>query len=85
MNNPANTAKTQDHIDTQAGYTKNPFSGQLNNFAVEPDPYPQATRRLGFTTFAERVNGRAAMIGFASLMIIEVLTGQSLMSLISSL
>jgi hypothetical protein len=33
--------------------------------------------RFGFNRFAEQLNGRAAMIGFAALVIIEFLTGQS--------
>ncbi len=33
--------------------------------------------RFGFNRFAEQFNGRASMIGFASLIIIEYLTGQN--------
>ncbi len=33
--------------------------------------------RFGFNRFAERLNGRAAMIGFAALLIIEYFTGQN--------
>ncbi len=92
MRNPADTliepnraAETPDQIDTAAGYTKNPYSGQLNNFAVEPELYTQQTRRLGFTPYAELINGRAAMIGFASLVLIELATGQPFVSLLGSL
>lgn len=92
MRNPADTlieskqaAENAGHVDTAAGYTKNPFSGQLNNFAVEPKSYVQEHRRIGFTSYAELVNGRAAMIGFASLVIIELLAGQPFVSLITSI
>jgi hypothetical protein len=33
--------------------------------------------RFGFNRFAEQFNGRAAMIGFAALLVIEFLTGQN--------
>lgn len=37
----------------------------------EPEP------AFGWTSYAERVNGRFAMIGFAALLVIELLTHQS--------
>lgn len=54
--------------------------GLLNNFAVEPKMYVDATVSTGFTKYAEKVNGRFAMIGFVSLLATEILTGQSLLS-----
>jgi hypothetical protein len=33
--------------------------------------------RFGFNRFAEQFNGRAAMIGFAALLMIEYFTGQN--------
>jgi hypothetical protein len=36
----------------------------------------------GFNRFAELLNGRAAMIGFASLLIIELFTGSGLLTLL---
>jgi hypothetical protein len=33
--------------------------------------------KFGFNRFAELFNGRAAMIGFAALLVIEYLTGQN--------
>jgi hypothetical protein len=33
--------------------------------------------KFGFNRFAEKFNGRAAMIGFAALLIIEYFTGQN--------
>jgi len=52
--------------------------GKMNNFAVEPDVYVQEESRAGFTAYAERLNGRLAMIGFVSLLILEIATGQGL-------
>ncbi len=36
--------------------------------------------KLGFNTYAERLNGRAAMIGFVTTLAIEYVTGQGLLS-----
>lgn len=36
--------------------------------------------KLGFNQYAERLNGRAAMIGFVITLIIEYFTGQGLLS-----
>jgi uncharacterized MAPEG superfamily protein len=33
--------------------------------------------RFGFNRFAEQLNGRAAMMGFAALLLIEYVTGQN--------
>jgi hypothetical protein len=51
--------------------------GLLNNFAIEPKMYVDNNVSTGFTEYAEKVNGRFAMIGFVSLLAIEVLTKQS--------
>ncbi|ELS32240.1 MULTISPECIES: chlorophyll a/b-binding protein [Pseudanabaena] len=52
--------------------------GVLNNFAVEPKMYVEESDRAGFTPYAELLNGRLAMIGFVSLLILEVFTGHGL-------
>ncbi|MEB3213724.1 MAG: chlorophyll a/b-binding protein [Leptolyngbyaceae bacterium] len=39
--------------------------------AVEPEP------SFGWTSYAERINGRFAMIGFVALIILELVTHQS--------
>jgi Chlorophyll A-B binding protein len=45
---------------------------------VQPSVQPNLiVTRFGFNRFAERLNGRAAMIGFAALLIIEYVTGQN--------
>lgn len=36
--------------------------------------------KIGFHDYAERLNGRAAMIGFILMLVIELLTGQPLIS-----
>ncbi|CCI06586.1 MAG: hypothetical protein ACK5QJ_19320 [Microcystis sp.] len=50
-----------------------------------PEPQPTQTPKLedpkfGFNDYAERLNGRAAMIGFVITLLIEYLTGQGLLS-----
>ncbi len=60
--------------------------GKMNNFAVEPTVYvDEQGARTGFTTYAELLNGRLAMIGFVSLIALEVFTGQGILSLLKSL
>lgn len=48
-------------------------------------PQPTITPKLeepkfGFNDYAERLNGRAAMMGFALTLIVEYFTGQGLLS-----
>jgi hypothetical protein len=59
--------------------------GKLNNFAVEPKMYVQANPRIGFTPYAEAFNGRLAMIGFVSLLALEVFSGHGLIGFLTSL
>lgn len=59
--------------------------GRLNNFAIEPKMYVDEVSRVGFTEYAERLNGRLAMIGFVSLLALELLTGKGLVALLTSL
>ena len=49
------------------------------------DPQPTTTPNLsepkfGFNEYAERLNGRAAMVGFVLTLAIEYFTGQGLLS-----
>jgi hypothetical protein len=61
-------------------------TGKLNNFAVEPKVYVDAQGdRTGFTTYAEMLNGRLAMIGFISLIALEVFTGHGIFGFFRSL
>ncbi|MEH2275284.1 MAG: high light inducible protein [Nostoc sp.] len=60
--------------------------GKLNNFAIEPRIYiDDQGDRTGFTPFAELLNGRLAMIGFVSLIALEVFTGHGIVSVLTSL
>jgi len=52
---------------------------------TQTPPQPTVTPSLdvpkfGFNDYAERLNGRAAMVGFALTLIIEFVTGKGLMS-----
>ncbi|MEE3717090.1 chlorophyll A-B-binding protein [Tumidithrix elongata RA019] len=58
--------------------------GLLNNFAYEPPVYIDEESRFGFTEFAEKWNGRFAMIGFVLLLAIEYGTDQGFISLLTS-
>ncbi|KAB8335894.1 high light inducible protein [Scytonema tolypothrichoides VB-61278] len=58
---------------------------RLNNYAIEPKMYVDETQKFGFTEYAEQLNGRLAMIGFVSLIALEVLTGHGLIDWITSL
>jgi hypothetical protein len=67
-----------------SGYTIN-NDGVLNNYAIEPLMYIDETNRAGFTEFAEKLNGRLAMIGFVSLLAMEVITGHGLIWWLSNI
>ena len=58
---------------------------KLNNFAIEPKVYVDESVSTGFTEYAEKMNGRWAMIGFISLLILEVVTGQGLIGWLTNL
>jgi hypothetical protein len=50
---------------------------------VQPSVQPKlVVTRFGFNRFAEQLNGRAAMVGFAALLIIEYITGQNPLALV---
>ncbi|GAP95454.1 chlorophyll a/b-binding protein [Leptolyngbya sp. NIES-2104] len=59
--------------------------GKLNNFAIEPQMYVTDQPQFGFNTNAELLNGRLAMIGFVSLLLLEVFTGQGVIGFLTSL
>ncbi len=47
----------------------------------EPSVTPNLTEpKFGFNQYAERLNGRAAMIGFIAALAIEYLSGQGLLA-----
>jgi hypothetical protein len=66
------------------GFTINE-RGQLNNYALEPKVYVEETPRAGFTEYAEKLNGRLAMIGFVSLIALEVFTGHGIIGWLTNL
>lgn len=48
---------------------------------LEPTVTPTITRpKAGFTAYAERLNGRAAMVGFILVLAIEYLTGKGVLT-----
>jgi hypothetical protein len=59
--------------------------GKMNNFAIEPKVYIDDEARTGFTPYAERLNGRLAMIGFVSLLALEVSTKHGLITWLTNL
>lgn len=59
--------------------------GKMNNFAIEPKMYVEENPRTGFTPYAEVLNGRLAMVGFISLLAFEVISGQGLISFLTTL
>lgn len=59
--------------------------GKMNNFAIEPKVYIDDEARTGFTPYAERLNGRLAMIGFVSLLALEICTKHGLISWLTNL
>ncbi|MEH2163193.1 MAG: high light inducible protein [Nostoc sp.] len=68
---------------TNKGFSINE-RGQLNRFAIEPKIDVDETPRTGFTEYAEKLNGRLAMIGFISLITLEVFTRHGLISSLTS-
>jgi len=49
--------------------------GRANVYAVEPRMYVDDTQKFGFNQYAEKLNGRLAMIGFVSALVLEAVTG----------
>ena len=58
---------------------------RLNNFAIEPTVYVDETVQAGWTEYAEKMNGRFAMIGFVSLLAMEVITDHGIIGWLGSL
>ncbi len=60
-------------------------TGKLNIFAVEPKMYVSEESQFGFNVESEKLNGRLAMIGFVSLLILEVATGHGIVGFFTNL
>lgn len=59
--------------------------GRQNIYAVEPQMYVSSESQFGFNKQSELLNGRLAMIGFVSLLILEAATGHGLIGFLSNL
>jgi hypothetical protein len=59
--------------------------GKLNVFAIEPQMYVSEDQQFGFNKYAEQMNGRLAMIGFVSLLLLEVLSGHGIVGFLANL
>ncbi|MGB2924789.1 MAG: chlorophyll a/b-binding protein [Limnothrix sp.] len=70
-------------------YAQNGFvatdDGYTNTFALEPTVYVDSENTAGWTEYAEKLNGRLAMIGFVALIITEVIGGDTLINLLFQL
>ncbi len=56
-------------------------SSEITMAHTNPTVTPVIERpKAGFSDYAERLNGRAAMVGFVALVLLEVVTGQSLVT-----
>jgi hypothetical protein len=69
---------------TSHGYTTED-GGRLNVYALEPKVYVDDTQPFGFNAYAEKLNGRLAMIGFVSALAFEGLTGQGIVTWLTHL
>jgi hypothetical protein len=69
---------------TAKGYTTEE-GNRLNNFAVEPKMYVDESSQAGFTAYAEKLNGRLAMIGFISAILLELFTGHGVIGWLTNL
>ncbi len=59
--------------------------GRENVFALEPKMYTTEGPQAGWTEYAEKLNGRLAMMGFISLLAMEVISGHGIVGFITSL
>lgn len=51
--------------------------------SIQPTKVPDMERpKKGFNQYAEKLNGRAAMVGIVALVLIELLTGKGVLTLL---
>lgn len=61
--------------------TPAPNADSLSTTPEAPASSPTAdTPAFGWTTYAERINGRFAMVGFVALLVLELVTHQTFFS-----
>ncbi|MGI0492397.1 chlorophyll a/b-binding protein [Alkalinema pantanalense CENA528] len=61
--------------------------GKMNNFAIEPKMsyVENGQSQFGFNPYAEKLNGRLAMIGFVSAIVLEIVTGHGVVGFLTGL
>lgn len=59
--------------------------GYTNTFALEPTVYVDAENTAGWTSYAEKLNGRLAMVGFIALIATELIGGDTIINLLFQL
>ncbi|MEM6518201.1 MAG: chlorophyll a/b-binding protein [Cyanobacteria bacterium P01_D01_bin.71] len=73
---------TSDPQDTQTNSTESISTESTDTNAVESAPPGAATNMaeapsFGWNAYAERINGRFAMVGFVALLLVELFTHQN--------
>lgn len=59
--------------------------GRANIYAIEPKVIVAEASDFGFNDYAEKLNGRLAMIGFVSALALELATGHGIVGWLTSL
>ena len=59
--------------------------GRMNIYAIEPQMYVAEDSQFGFNVRSEMLNGRLAMIGFVSLLALEIFTGHGIVGFLAGL
>ncbi|ABW28883.1 MULTISPECIES: chlorophyll a/b-binding protein [Acaryochloris] len=57
--------------------------GYVNSFAVEPKTSAQEEPVFGFNKNAERISGRLAMVGFMSILLLELATNLNFIQIVT--
>ncbi len=57
--------------------------GYVNSFAVEPKTSVQEEPVFGFNKNAERISGRLAMVGFMSILLLELATNLNFIQIVT--